>query len=184
LYIADNKLRCDCHLAWLLQLQQRTASLHVRAALDAVQCLMEAGAATAQSDASPATVRLASLKASELPCDRPLAEEPAAKEQKPSQRPPAPVEVHQKLFPQTEAVPPPQRTRAAQTSAQVTTQLPEPTQVKVTKSEVKVTEGGVRASEDEVKDKAASVRDRGNGAAAVAGQLSVMVLLAVLAVAR
>ncbi|XP_037077497.1 connectin-like [Pollicipes pollicipes] len=158
-YMAENRLRCDCRLAWLMKLRSRTASSHVKAALDSATCQMEPGASStpdpAPSDglrgAGPA-LQLTDLKASDLPCDRPLAEEPVAKEeQAPAQEPPQ--EQH-KLRSSLSA--PPQRARSSQVTA------PAPA----------TAAGQVKAS-----------RDSG-GAAGLTTHLSLLVLTAALAVAR
>ncbi|XP_037085786.1 connectin-like [Pollicipes pollicipes] len=91
LFVQDNNLHCDCRLAWLLRLRVQTASAHVQAALDSTVCYMDGGTVPPRLEAPPTPdpaletstlgigppVRLMDLKVHELPCDRPLAEEPA-----------------------------------------------------------------------------------------------------------
>ena len=45
---AENQLSCDCRLAWLIRLRRRTASAHVKAALESTVCHMERGAVPAR----------------------------------------------------------------------------------------------------------------------------------------
>ncbi|KAF0292009.1 hypothetical protein FJT64_009955 [Amphibalanus amphitrite] len=95
----ENTLQCDCRLAWLIRLRSRTASAHVRASLESTMCHMPraavperlggpgsgSGLATVpeldgEEPAALLPVKLVDLKLSELPCDRPLAEEPVTEE--------------------------------------------------------------------------------------------------------